>query len=56
MLWPSAPHQVQILVSVCAHCVRRIKKNRVNYTNTPKFIVKLHLEHPIFKKNTMSPK
>jgi hypothetical protein len=25
---------------------------RVNYTNTPEFIMKLHLTHLIFKKNT----
>ena len=28
------------------------KKEKKNYTNTTEFIVKLHLAHPIFKKNT----
>jgi hypothetical protein len=29
---------------------------KVNYTNTPKFIVKLHLAHLSFKKNTLPQK
>jgi hypothetical protein len=29
---------------------------RVNYIDTPEFIVKLYLTHPIFKKNTPFPK
>jgi hypothetical protein len=34
----------------------KIKRKRVNYIDTSKFIVKLHLAYPIFKKNTPAPK